>query len=376
MPTKVILLTETISPYRIPVFNEIARSFEGEFLVLFFGESEKRRQWKIYKDKINFHYEVLPNILFQKQGLTPYFLNFTIFYKLLKYSPKVIIVSGYSQPSSFLAILYAKLFKKQLILWCESNKDDQRYKHSFKEVYKRWFIRNCAGYIVPGQASFEYLLSLGAPRERICRAPNAVDNDYFSRLADQQRKSREQFKQSKGYPKKVVLYVGRLVDQKGILDLLKVFQNICGNQPELGLVLIGNGEKEKYYKKFCQINNIKNVFFTGFVHQEELPFYYACADVFVLPTHSEPWGLVLNEAMACKLPVVSSDVAGATADLIINGKNGYIYEKGNINELMEVLNKVLNSDCESMGMISYEIIQKFSPQKCARGFLEAIKQIK
>jgi glycosyltransferase involved in cell wall biosynthesis len=244
MPTEIILLTETISPYRIPVFNEIARNLEGKFLVLFFGESEKRRQWKIYKEKIKFRYEVLPNILFQKQGLTPYFFNFTIFYKLFKYSPDLVIISGYSQPSSFLSILYAKLFKKQLVLWCESNKYDQRYEHSFKETYKRWFVRNCAGYIVPGQASFEYLLSLGAPEKKIYRAPNAVDNDYFSRVADQKRKDKEQFKQSQGYPKKVVLYVGRLVDQKGILDSLKAFQATCANQPELGLVLIGNGEKE------------------------------------------------------------------------------------------------------------------------------------
>ena len=376
MPQKVILLTETISPYRIPVFNEIARELEGEFLVLFFGESEKRRQWKIYKEKIKFSYEVLPNILFQKQGLTPYFFNFTIFYKLLKHSPDIIIISGYSQPSSFLAILYAKLFKKQLVLWCESNQYDQRYRRSFKKTYKRWFVKNCAGYIVPGQASFEYLLTLGASSEKIYRAPNAVDNDYFSRVADQQRKAKEQFKQSKGYPEKILLYVGRLVDQKGIFDLFRAFQSICNNQPKLGLVLIGNGEKEEYYKNFCQIHNIKKVFFTGFVHQEDLPAYYACADVFVLPTHSEPWGLVLNEAMACKLPVVSSDVAGAAADLIINGRNGYIYEKGNINRLAETLDKVLNSDCESMGLESYEIIQKFSPQKCARGFLEAITKIK
>jgi glycosyltransferase involved in cell wall biosynthesis len=375
MPIKAILLTETISPYRIPVFNEIARDLEAKFLVLFFGESEKRRQWKVYKEKIKFRYKVLPNLLFQKQGLTPYFFNFTIFYSLLKYSPDIIIISGYSQPSSFLAMLYAKLFKKQLVLWCESNKYDQRYEHCLKKAYKRWFVKNCAGYIVPGQASFEYLLSLGALREKIYRAPNAVDNDYFSRVADQQRKTKGQFKQSKGYPDKIILYVGRLVDQKGIFDLFKAFQIISGNQPALGLVLIGNGEKEEDYKNFCQISNIKNVFFTGFVHQEELPAYYACADVFVLPTHSEPWGLVLNEAMACKLPVVSSNVAGAAADLIINGKNGYIYEKGNVNKLTEILNKVLNSNCESMGQSSYEIIQGFSPQKCARGFLGAIIQL-
>lgn len=376
MKAKVIVLTEIISPYRIPVFNEIAKKLGQQLRVFFMGESEKRRHWKIYREKIRFCYCVLPGILLQGKSSEPYFLNPTVLYKLLKYSPEIIIISGYAQLSSFLAMLYAKLFRKRLILWCESNKYDQRYNHPLKEAYKRWFVRNCTEYIVPGRASFEYLTLLGAEKLKICIAPNAVDNDFFVDACDKNRNSREAFKQSKGYPKEIILYVGRLVDKKGILDLLKAFQLLSCNYFNLGLVLIGSGEGKERYRKFCAEQNIKNVFFEGFVHQDVLPAYYAAGDVLVLPTHSEPWGLVLNEAMASRLPVVCSDVAGAAYDLIKNGENGYTYEKGNIEELSEALSKTLNSSKESFGAKSYEIIQNYSPEKCALGFLRAIAEKK
>ncbi len=374
---KVVLLTEIISPYRIPVFNQIAQSLKDQFLVLFFGETEKRRQWKIYKENIKFCYEVLPSILFQKKGLTPHFLNPTIFLRLKKYSPDIIIIFGYHHLSSLLALLYTKLFKRQIILWCESNKYDQRSHHPLKEAYKRWFVRNCTGYIVPGEASFEYLVSLGAKQKKIWVAGDAVDNDYFSQASDKYRETKEAFKQSKGYPGKLILYVGRLINQKGIFDLLKAFQILSGKQSDLGLLLIGSGEQEKQYKDFCLEYNLKNVFFAGFVHQEELPLYYAVADVFVLPTHSDPWGLVLNEAMACKLPIISSDVAGAAHDLISHGENGYIFKKGNILKLTAYLEDILSDEQKRirMGQRSFDIIKNYSPSKCAQGFIQAIREI-
>jgi len=369
---RVVIITEIISPYRIPVFNEIAENIKDQFLVIFFGKSGKRRLWKIYKEKIKFNYRVLPGILFQRKNSTPYFFNPTILYELLKYSPEVIIIGGYHHPSSLFALLYTKLFKRRIILWCESNRYDQRSYHPFKEAYKRWFVRNCTEYLAAGKASFEYLLLLGAPADKIWVAPDAVDNEFFSKACDRERKKKDAFKKFKGYPEKLILYVGRLIDQKGIPDLLKAFQMLSEKNSDLGLVLVGSGEGESRYRRFCQVNNLRNVFFEGFVYQEDLPAYYAAADVFVLPTHSDSWGLVLNEAMACKLPVISTDVAGAARDLIYHGENGYIYKKGNVDELIKFLRRVLNENKERMGQRSYEIVQNYSPQKCAQGFIEVI----
>ena len=377
MKIKVVFLTEIISPYRIPVFNEIAKSIGDEFAVLFFGETEKRRKWKIYKEKIKFRYEILPAILFQKEGSSPCFFNPTIFLRLIKYSPDVLIIGGYYHPSCLLAMLYAKIFKRQAILWCESTKNEQRFNQVFKRAYKRWFLANCDWFVAAGKASFEYLISLGVKQEKISVAPNAIDNDCFAMVCEEYKAGKQAFKKIKGYPEKIILYVGRLIEQKGVLDLLKSFQMLAREQSNLGLLLVGSGEAEKKYKDFCQENILKNVFFAGFVHQEELPLYYAIADIFVLPTHSDPWGLVLNEAMACKLPVISSDVAGAACNLIQHGENGYIFKKGDIRQLAVYLKDLLSDERKSfsMGLKSSEIIKSYSPSKCAQGFIRAIEQI-
>jgi len=378
MKKKVILLTEVISPYRIPVFNELSYYLQNSFLVLFFSETVKEREWKIYYRKIRFNYKVLLSFSFQRKTDTfPYFFNPTLFFRLVQYSPEIIIIGGYHHLSCLIALLYTKFFKRRIILWCETNKYGYRLNYPLKETYKRWFVKNCTGYIVPGKASYEYLLSLGAAVEKIWVAPNAVDNDYFSQTCNKYIETKETFKESKGYPKTLILYVGRLIDRKGIFVLLKAFQILSQEQSDLGLLLIGSGEGKKQYKDFCKTNNIKNVFFEGFVHQEELPAYYAMADVFVLPSYSEPWGLVLNEAMACKLPVISSNIVGAAEDLIINGKNGYIFNVGDIHKLVNCLEDILSDEQKrtGMGQMSLNIIRNYSPLKCAQGFIQAIREI-
>jgi glycosyltransferase involved in cell wall biosynthesis len=373
LKTRVIFLTEIISPYRIPFFNEIARVFKDKFLVLFLGESEKRRKWKIYKEKIKFRYEILPGILLQGRDSAPYFLNFTLISRLIKHSADIIVIGGYHQPGSLMALLYAKFFKRRCMLWCESNKNDLRTRHFINEAYKRWFVRRCDGFIVPGKASFEYLVSLGARPKEISIAPNAIDNDYFSLASAKYKEDSEAIRKSKGYPKKNILFVGRLIEEKGIFDLFKSFQIVSREESNLGLLIVGSGKAEKECREFCRINNLQSVFFTGFLQQEELPVYYAIADCFVLPTHSDPWGLVLNEAMSCGLPVISSDAAGAALDLVRPELNGYIFKRGDVSGLADCLRNILNDEGRRfrMGRVSLDIIKNYSPLKSAERFIQA-----
>jgi len=375
MKKRVVILTEIISPYRIPVFNEISSSLGNCLLVLFLSETIKERKWRVDKEAIKFNYKVLPSLSLRlRENDFPSFFNLTTFFALAGYSPDTIIIGGYQHPTFLLVMLYAKLRKKKLILWCESTKADKRRQNKLIEAYKRWFIRNCSGYIVPGRASFEYLLGLGASPEKIYIAPNSIDNDYFSSAGEAYRKEKDKSKKSLGYPEKLILYVGRLIDKKGVLDLLKAFQEISRERTGLGLLLVGEGEGEGRYKELCRRNNLKNVFFPGFVQQADLPAYYALGDIFVLPTHSDPWGLVLNEAMACGLPVITSSAAGAARDLVNEGINGYIYKAGETAELVSRLREILADEEKRrrFGGESLRIIKGYSPLKTAEGFFRAI----
>lgn len=145
----------------------------------------------------------------------------------------------------------------------------------------------------------------------------------------------------------------------------------------IGLVLLGDGPEKEKYEKFIRVNNLKNVFFEGFVQQDALPEYYICADIFVLPSLSDPWGLVVNEAMAFGLPIISTDAAGVTYDLVKNGVNGFVVKAGNSDELYDALKKLCEHSelRQRMGEQSLEIIQDYTPEKWARAFVAAVETI-
>jgi glycosyltransferase involved in cell wall biosynthesis len=118
---------------------------------------------------------------------------------------------------------------------------------------------------------------------------------------------------------------------------------------------------------------VGSVQFAGFAHREQLAVYYGLADVFLFPTHTDPWGLVVNEAMACKLPVIISYAAGCAEDLVQHGWNGYRFTSGDIRQLAAFM-KSIAGDQQSrheMGEHSYERIQQYSPVICANGIAVA-----
>lgn len=113
------------------------------------------------------------------------------------------------------------------------------------------------------------------------------------------------------------------------------------------------------------------VHFAGFIHRDDLAGYYALAECLVMPTHSDPWGLVVNEAMACGLPVICTNVAGCAADLV--KENGILVKAGDVRQLAQAMQH-LATDSElrrSMSQHSRDLIQDFSPEACAAGFAEA-----
>ena len=124
-------------------------------------------------------------------------------------------------------------------------------------------------------------------------------------------------------PARFFLFAGRLVAEKGIFDLLDAYQSLAPSvRDEVGLVFVGDGAARSAIQQSAAAINGGSIQFTGFAQRESLPAYYALADALVFPTHTDPWGLVVNEAMACGLPVICSDVAGCVADLVESGWNG------------------------------------------------------
>jgi len=371
--TKAVLITEIISPYRIPVFNEIAKSDQVEFKVFFLAETVRGRPWRVEKEKISFRYQVVPGIGIWLPDRFPIFFNPPIRWLLEKENPDLVIGCGYHHPTCLLALRYARSHGKRFILWSESHRDSIRLRSFPFKQYRSNFIHSSDGFVVPGRKSFNFIQSFGIDGKKMWTAPNAVANDFFSRNADTFRSQRQTLKSKRNFPSKIILYVGRLVDSKGIPVLLEAFQSVSKSL-EAGLILVGEGKDQKKYLNFCRRHGLRNVFFEGFKQQDELPFYYGLADVFVLPSLREEWGLVLNEAAASGLPLIATDASGAAFDLIEEAKNGYRVRTGDSEALREKILAILKNPelQDSMGRRSREMIEAFSPQRCAAVFLQAI----
>jgi 1,2-diacylglycerol 3-alpha-glucosyltransferase len=259
-------------------------------------------------------------------------------------------------------------------LWSESTAHDQRRRWPAVEVLKKRFLRKCDGCVVPGKSSFEYLSALHVPQRRISVAPDAVDNSFFANRAGAARAQERHHRLALDLPERFFLFVGRLIAAKGVFDLLEAYAALPWEvRSEVGLVFVGNGDARTELQ--CRARSIQPgcIQFSGFVQKDQLPVYYGLADTFVFPTHTDPWGLVVNEAMASGLPVISTSVAGCTADLVIGGWNGLLVPPADVRELAAAMEMLARSSelRKQFGARSAEKIMQNSPEACAQGLADA-----
>jgi glycosyltransferase involved in cell wall biosynthesis len=374
MRTRLVILTEIIAPYRIPVFNALARHDGIDLHVIFLAENDPGlREWKVYRDEIRFSYQVLPSRRLTIAG-HKILLNREVKKSLNDAAPDAIVCGGYNYPASWQAKSWAAKNRIPFILWVESTARDRRRRNRVIEMMKTSFMRGSSAFLVPGKSSFEYVRSYGTKEENIFTAPNAVDIDLFARRAAAAHSDSATFRQALRLPDHFFLYVGRLVEEKGVFDLLDAYGKLsAGLREQIGLVFVGDGPARTELARQSSMIAPGRVEYAGFAQRDELAGYYALSEALVFPSHSDPWGLVVNEAMACGLPVIATDAAGCTADLVENNWNGLVIRSRDVGQLavaMEDLARYPDIRFQ-MGNRSRERILRYSPQACAAGIAHA-----
>lgn len=372
MKLRLVIITEIIAPYRIPVFNALAQHPEIDLRVIFLAKTDpSTRQWRIYAEEIRFAYEILPSWR-TRIGKYNLLLNQKVVGALRRANPDAIACGGYNYVASWQALGWAKSNHVRFLLWCESTANDDRAGHRMVESLKKKFFAQCDGCIVPGTAAGEYARQMEVSPEHIFIAPNAVDNDLFASRAGEARRNAPRVRAELDLPARYFLFAGRLVKSKGVFELLEAYGSLNENlRSQIGLVLAGDGplrsELESVAKSICP----GTIRFAGFVHRDELASYYGLADCLVFPTRSDPWGLVVNEAMACGLPVICGQSAGCAADLVKS--NGRVIDPRNAGQLPRAMEE-LASDADlrrEMSRESLEIIRNYSPEICAARIAQA-----
>lgn len=345
---RIVLLTEIPSPYRIPLFNALAERVE--FRALFLARADPRRPFfELYPDEWRFDHRFLPGRGLRVGGRFVV-LNRGVVRALRAFAPDAVSVGGWNEPAFWQAFLWCSTRRVPLLVWVESTARDVRPQRASLELAKRLMVRGAAGFFVPGQAAAAYVRSLGVADERIEIAPNAVDEAIFARAAHA-REGRETC---------TFLYVGRFDPEKGLDMLLRAFERVPGE-----LVLAGSGGEEERLRGLAS-NRVR---FLGPLAREELVDWYARADVFVLPSRSEPWGMVLNEAAAAGLPLVATEAVGAAHDLIEDGVNGFRTPSGDEAALAEAMRRLAEDESlrTAAGARSRELARRFTPEAWAKG---------
>ncbi len=243
-----------------------------------------------------------------------------------------------------------------------------------KKAYLRWFYSHVDRFCYLGEAAKHHLLGMGISGERMTFSPYHVDTDLFE---DQFRRfSRESARVELGIPSNaaVVLFSGKFIPRKDPLLLLDALGRLDA-RGSIHAIFLGTGPlKREVAAKGCALLG-KRFHAPGFVNQSELGLYFAAADVLVLPSRYETWGLVVNEAMQFGLPVVVSDRVGCRLDLVRPGKTGFVFPVGDPERLAAVLRNVVEDRdlARAMGTEARRLIEQYTPQAARDGILEAFR---
>jgi 1,2-diacylglycerol 3-alpha-glucosyltransferase len=289
--------------------------------------------------------------------------------------PSAVALPGWSAPEALTGLAWALSNSVPAILMSESQRKDHTRKR-LRENVKRRVVSLCSAALVGGSRHIEYGADLGLARERIFSGYNTVDNEHF-RAGAQRAREDTTLRARLGLPPRFFLTCCRFVREKNLTRLLEAYgrYRFLSADP-WSLVLLGNGPLwEEVQTVIRRLSLERSVSTPGFMQYVTLPAYYGLASASILSSVREPWGLVVNEAMAAGLPVLVSERCGCARDLVEEGRNGFTFDPHNVEELSKLMLRLSSTpedQREAMGWASQEIIARWTPETFAEGLWRAV----
>jgi 1,2-diacylglycerol 3-alpha-glucosyltransferase len=307
---------------------------------------------------------------------------------LTELSPDCVFVPGWSRAYSLESLRWCVSNRIPAIVMSETTEYDAP-RSGWKEWLKTRFVRACCAALVGGTLHKAYLQKLGMASSKIFQGYDVVDNDYFRQRAQAARERACELRQSFNLPAQYFLASARFIEKKNLCRLIIAFAKYrsaaCGSvstkrtstQSEpWSLVLLGDGEQKPALQKLIsELGLDAFVLLPGFKQYGDLPVYYGLANAFVHASTSEPWGLVVNEAMASGLPALVSNQCGCAPDLVREGRNGFTFDPDNVEQLAELMLRLSDpkSPNATMGKASAEIMSCWGLSRFSRALLGAIE---
>jgi glycosyltransferase involved in cell wall biosynthesis len=329
-----------------------------------------------------YRYKFLPG-LFREADNTPPTrqLNPSIVNEITPRRYDAVWVHGYMGGTCRLAILTALMKGVPVLMRGESHLRVDRpstAKKYVKYLVLRALFRRLAGFLYIGALNKTYYQHFGVPESRLFWCPYTVDNAFFRHHAETLAPQRHELRAGWGIDdeRPVILFAGKLVAMKQPLLLLEAYRRVH-QRHHCALLMAGDGPLRGELETEIRESSIPDVRITGFLNQSEMPKAYAAADLLVLPSRAEPWGLVVNEAMNFSLPIVVSDRVGCGPDLAQPGLNGEVFEHSSADALEAVLDRCISQPERllELGRASLQRIQQWGLPETARGITQALSAV-
>jgi len=371
-PIKIAVVTNILSPYRIPLFEAMSELVDS-LKVFLMVSKEENRHWVLQKS--SFQCEILQGFHWRPPGYeSSIHFNYRVSRALENYNPDIVVSGGFTF-ANIQAARYCHQRGKSYIGWGEVSLRDKSSRSIIRKLIRYYITKHSSGTIASSTESKQAYLSYGADANNVLVSLLPIDvNHYHSSIQKLQQTSHiNDFKRR--FPGKVLLSIGQLIPRKGYQEMLEIYERVILTQPDVSLVILGEGPSREKLENIVSGKGLKNVYFEGFIQLDNVPKYMAISDVFVFHTLFDTFGAVLSEAMSAEMVVVSSVHACATGDLVRDGQNGFVFDPLKITEATEIILNILSLDemvSKKIGAEAYKSVVQYNYKDTALQMVEFI----
>jgi glycosyltransferase involved in cell wall biosynthesis len=371
---RVALLTNILTPYRMPALRALAQTPGWTLRVFVNAEREFDRTWEL--DAGGIDVEQIPGTERIRRGTTLHIPSPVRFFAALRSFRPDAVISSELGPRTLLAWLFCLSFRLPFTIWAEPTRGLLAQVGRIRRLIGRFLLSRAGSVIVPGAEARRAFLTWGLEEERLFVAPNCHDTEtYEKELARIDPVAvRPSLHARLGCRTRIALVVGRLLYWKGTSHLLAAWDWLPPVlRSEWTLLFVGDGPEASRVERALRAHLRGEIAHIRHASPRELAELYSAADLLIHPTLGEPWGVVVNEAMACELPVLCSLHAGCAEDLVAPGETGWLANPLDETGFREGLLEAMTSgERERLGELARARIARFDAKGMAEGFRVAV----
>lgn len=366
--------------YQAPLLKKIAEIDGVDLSVIFFSDFSTKNYTDVeFKQQIKWDVPLLEGYKYKFLGgsgdriseiktFSPWIKG--LFSSLCSGNYDTVVVQGWNHYGMICAAIFAKLLRMRVFLRCEATDHvagSVGIKRFIRELLVKFLLRLTDDVLYIGTNNKKFYMKRGVDPKKLKFMPYVVDNMAMANYSVQEANQLKSKYELNG--KTVILYASKFISRKNPDLLVDSFLKM--NNDSAVLIMVGNGELEADLKIRAK-GKEKSIIFPGFINQKELKAYYAIADIFVLPSIDETWGLVINEAMCSGTAIISTRQVGAAIDLI-DERNGRVIDKVSVETLTDALRMLVESgNLDAMKSRSVEVMKNWGIDDAVNGFSKAV----